>query len=97
MKVVDKLRALLLGEMAGAEWEVLEQEEWGTNEVGLDEDAVLVGPRRSKDHAGLVSQSIMSVKTVYGEGGGVEVGRKDEDRGAQQRGTSGWTKLKPRP
>src|SRR5205085_2914878 len=61
MKVVDKLKALLLGEMAGAEWEVLEQEEWGVNEAGLDEDAVLVGPRKGKDHVRLAAQSVMSV------------------------------------
>ncbi|KAI9835727.1 MAG: hypothetical protein M1819_001905 [Sarea resinae] len=66
MRIVDRVKGALLGELAGAEWEVLDEREWedaaggggggvgfgGDGIGGEDDEAVLVGGRRRKGAAG---------------------------------------------
>ncbi|KAG9247805.1 UV radiation resistance protein and autophagy-related subunit 14-domain-containing protein [Calycina marina] len=93
MKLTDNLKALLLGEVAAAEWEVLNQDSWADDEE-MGNDGVVVGDRREGKRANqmLGMQSFMSMRTVVDavEILGTEVDRKPRTV------TSGWTKLKAR-
>lgn len=85
-KVIDKVKAMLLSERTGAEWEILDGNEWEEEPVpGLtgrdgngpgDEKEVVEGPAEGAGE-----------KVVPAEGVGEE---------GKARGTSGWTKLKSR-
>ena len=79
-QVADKVKALLLSEMAGAEWEVLEEREWGEAEVDAPAEGVGGPEVAAADEPG------------GGAGGPSDTPRGAADKG----GTSGWTKLKPR-
>ncbi|KAI9784799.1 MAG: hypothetical protein M1839_001529 [Geoglossum umbratile] len=85
MKIVDRVKSALLGEMAGAEWEVLDEREW----VGESEGADPSAKSAAEEEAG--KRPVVIVAGARGEGG-------DAD-GVSERtkpGTSGWTKLKSR-
>ncbi|KAF2674534.1 hypothetical protein BT63DRAFT_419819 [Microthyrium microscopicum] len=45
-RVTDRVRAHLVGEMQGAEWEVVEEQEWDDADARPEEEPVLVGGRR---------------------------------------------------
>ncbi|KAI9855673.1 MAG: hypothetical protein M1824_005906 [Vezdaea acicularis] len=98
MKIVDALKKKLETDMLGAGWEMLEEEEWGDEKVE-DEEAVLVGARKSKasssrDEAD--TMSLMSVPASRGAAGDdVAQGKRGELEGRADR-TKGWTKLKSR-
>lgn len=92
-RIASGLRAQMLGEMTGAEWELLEQQAWA-EEADVDDDGVFIGGNGGASGTGVVAESFMSVGTAVsamGEGG---VG--DTDGEGRKPGTSGWTKLKPR-
>ncbi|OQE96367.1 hypothetical protein PENNAL_c0001G06927 [Penicillium nalgiovense] len=86
-KVVDKLKSNLLGEMASAEWELLEEKEW--------DDAVTDSPQSS------VRQSRKVI--VPSQSGSVEINRTskarsgrtqgNEEASSRPKGTKGWTKV----
>ncbi|KAI1649986.1 UV radiation resistance protein and autophagy-related subunit 14-domain-containing protein [Daldinia loculata] len=104
IKMVDKLKAKLLRENPVPEWELLEDDAW-TPDDALD-DGVLVGGTPNKGQPGVPGhrfgiESYMSVNTVKsGSSGdhnsrvpnGAVAGRERE----REKGTSGWTKIKPR-
>lgn len=90
LKVIDRVKAMLQNERDGAEWQLLEENEWeeaegqnGITDVMGEElkEAVLEarpqGTDTEGDHAG---------KTAQGE----------EEGDGRIKGTSGWTKLKSR-
>lgn len=90
-KVADKLKANLLSEMTGAEWELLEEQEWE------DENAEI--------HSVVNSQHPFSTSKLLGPPpepsevsttptAAVSPGGSDASR--RQKGTSGWTKLNSR-
>jgi hypothetical protein len=82
VKCADQLKSLLLSELAGAEWELLEQKAWEEEGEG---DGVVIGRRRERvgeRETGM--QSFMSVRTTIAEGEG------------ERRGVSGWTRVKNR-
>lgn len=91
MKLTDKLKSRLLGEVAAAEWEVLNKDAWAEDEE-MGNDGVVVGARREGDRANnmMGMQSFMSMRTVVDA---VEMVGGEAER---KPGTSGWTKLKPR-
>lgn len=94
MKLADKLKSKLMGEVANAEWEVLNEDAWAVDDQ-MGDDGVVVGARKEGGDKGmgLGMQSFMSMKTVMDA---VEmVGGVGAD-GDRKPGTSGWTKLKPR-
>lgn len=94
VKVIEKVKALLLSERTGAEWEILEETEWeeklphpdeaATKEASVDEEAVLIKGRK-KTGGFDEGRSIISAVTGVSE--------EADERG---KGTSGWTKVKSR-
>jgi hypothetical protein len=88
IKIVDKLKANLLGEMASAEWEVLEEKEWFEGNAEANPPPASQEPPRSspKSHAesdeGGAETQQTSVQTT--------------DARPRPKGTSGWTKLNSR-
>ncbi|KAI9765000.1 MAG: hypothetical protein M1840_007922 [Geoglossum simile] len=87
MKIVDRVKSALLGEMAGAEWEVLDEREW-VGESGVTETA---DPRAMGEEGGKrVVAKGEDRETVGGDG----VSETSSTR--TKPGTSGWTKLKSR-
>ncbi|KAJ6188944.1 hypothetical protein N7519_003852 [Penicillium mononematosum] len=86
-KIVDKLKSNLLGEMASAEWELLEEKEW--------DDTVMDSPQSS------VRQSRKVI--VPSQSGSVEINRTsktrsgriqgNEEASSRPKGTKGWTKV----
>lgn len=87
-KIVDKLKANLLGEMASAEWEVLEEKEWFDGNVDPNQPLDSQGQQSpsSNPHAESAERAIDNQQT--------SVQTTDDSR--RPRGTSGWTKLNSR-
>ncbi|TKA82858.1 hypothetical protein B0A55_00985 [Friedmanniomyces simplex] len=84
IRLTDALKAYLVNEISGAEWDYMSGEEW--NEEREDEVPVLVGgARRSLDRAGEPAMSVMSIAPQ--DGASEDVGKK---------GSSGWMKLRGR-
>ena len=96
-QVTDKVKALLQGETAGAEWEMLEEREWdgggGLGDLQEEGDST---ERESNEEVVLVQGTRRDMTD--------EVEDANEERklstvgftGGSGGGTSGWTKLKPR-
>ena len=87
-KVIDKVKAMLLSERTGAEWEILDGNEWEEEPVpGLT----------GRDGAGLLMEKEEEDERTAAGVEGKVVGLADEifEEG-KARGTSGWTKLKSR-
>ncbi|KAF3403460.1 hypothetical protein F1880_009453 [Penicillium rolfsii] len=83
-KLVDKLKANLLGEMASAEWEVLEEKEWFDGNV--DPNQPLDSQDQQSSHAEPAERATDTQQT--------SVQMADDSR--RPRGISGWTKLNNR-
>lgn len=91
-KVADKLKSSLLGEMASAEWEVLEKKEWDDipqtsvqpiHESSLNRDS-------GKGHINMSSTELSGNNSASPE-------TSNEPMSSNRlRGTSGWTKLRNR-
>ncbi|OCL05593.1 hypothetical protein AOQ84DRAFT_390778 [Glonium stellatum] len=91
-KIIDNLKALLLADQQGQEWEVLDQKEWHGMEDGMAEEPVVVGPRRRDTEIVDDARSILSATTTTAP----TVGSEDAQQQAKARGVNGWTKLKSR-
>lgn len=109
IKLADRLRASLANESSLPEWELLEADAF-TPDDALD-DGVLVGGAAPKRGGGLAPgapfglESYISVATVRNGGAaGAQTGRISSDASAaaqdrdveREKGTSGWTRVKPR-
>ncbi|GAP84395.1 hypothetical protein SAMD00023353_0702140 [Rosellinia necatrix] len=107
IKLVDKLRSKLTNENPIPEWEVLEDDAWAPDDA---DDGVFVGGARPKPKIGergarFGFDSYMSVNTVK-SGGGNDIppaisssatGGNDHEKEAKgEKGSNGWTKIKPR-
>jgi hypothetical protein len=95
LKIVDKLRATLHGEMNNAEWELLEEKEWDDGGYQFNEgEAVLVRtkPLEGASHPNYDAMSMITAPTLREDGSSTP----DDSEPGKARGTSGWTKLKPR-
>ena len=94
LRVIEKVKAMLLAERTGAEWEILEGNEWEEEEAeseakketkkdvirpGIEETVILVRPG--------------GVENGINEGSG---GTEREESDGKGRGASGWMKLKSR-
>lgn len=100
IKLADKLKARLVNEAPAPEWELIEDDEFGPNDL---DDGVLVGgtpqsKARGPPRFGL--ESYMSVATVKGGGPSGDSSRvpsgattPGKDR---EKNVNGWTKIKPR-
>lgn len=101
MKIVDKLKSTLLGEMASAEWELLEKE-WDDEgqeqpQPIVQEHLVLVGPK-TEVNGELVeddTRSTVTARTVQPDNESeASEATRPQPRSGRQKSTSGWTKLK---
>ena len=97
VKVIDRVKAMLLSERDGAEWQILEENEWeegdAPNEPGRDEaDKGTTG-----EETVLIEGMANDVETL-GSGNNLvnEAIQKSEEDQERAKGTSGWTKLKSR-
>ncbi|GIC92590.1 Atg14 domain-containing protein [Aspergillus udagawae] len=89
LKVVDKLKSMLLGEMASAEWEVLEEKEW--NDSGQSSTRASVQGSRSQP-----GDDITPDKNYVGHMASASGVPNELDSTSRPRGSSGWTKLRNR-
>lgn len=87
-KIADKLKANLLGEMAGAEWELLEEKEWDEGYTETHQPPI---PHEQRPFA---PSSPQSKPKQERENHPTSAPGVDEAR--RSKGTSGWTKLNSR-
>ncbi|OKL56707.1 hypothetical protein UA08_07844 [Talaromyces atroroseus] len=91
-KIADKLKSALLGEMANAEWELLEEKEWDDEADSSEKN------KYARDNI----TTTTTTTTTTTEGRTTSVGDNNTTRpiqpatspGNRVSGTSGWTKLK---
>lgn len=90
IKVIEKVKAMLLAERTGAEWEILEGNEWEAEEAEVDgkREAKLVNRPLGIEETGVL---VRPEAKEGSEGARAEKGEREEGKG-----TSGWTKLKNR-
>ncbi|KAI0861105.1 hypothetical protein F4860DRAFT_178912 [Xylaria cubensis] len=104
IKLMDKLKSKLNHENTIPEWEVLEDDAWAPDDA---DDGVLVGGARPKPKIGergarFGFDSYMSVNTVKSAGSGdhppliISTATNGKDREKGEKGSNGWTKVKPR-
>lgn len=99
-KLADRLKSALQGEMANAEWELLEEREW---DEGLDFDPPAAAATEVPS-TGADDRSESTTTTTISGNNNAETSEttKDTDSESKARtsnrpkGTSGWTKLKTR-
>jgi len=89
-KIVDKLKSSLLGEMASAEWELLEEKEWEDGNTEPHKPAV------SPDRDGLNSANPSASHAEPTEDPNNQVSPQMADATRRPKGTSGWMKLNNR-
>ena len=99
-KVVDKLKSTLLGEMASAEWELLEKKEWDDEEQ-FQHSPFSRGPystARQDDERGIRSENNGGDATnaIPSESEGTNLKTNEQIDTGRLKGTSGWTKLRNR-
>ena len=89
LKVIDRVKAMLQNERDGAEWQLLEENEWEeaendvTDVIGEELKELMVSEPRPQ-----------SMDTEGDQAGKISQG--DEEGEGRIKGTSGWTKLKSR-
>ena len=111
MKIVDRLKSLLLGEMTGAEWEMLDEREWGEeggdrgeaeNGGGTSTDPktepVPMGSGKKPNREGHQKDDDDRHTKDHNDEPEDEINRQNmaKERDKNGGGTSGWTKLRPR-
>lgn len=100
-KVVDKLKSTLLGEMASAEWELLEEKEWD-DEAQEPSQSLTHFPVEQNHECGLGPEKNSSNHTTLPSAGisGNEDAKpelaNEPTSSGRSKGTSGWTKLRNR-
>ncbi|KAJ5415335.1 hypothetical protein N7465_004030 [Penicillium sp. CMV-2018d] len=88
-KIVDRLKSNLLGEMASAEWELLEEKEWDDAAMESPQPSVSQSPKVvvSGSQSGSVETDSRTSKTRSGR-------TPPEDASSPRpKGTKGWTKV----
>lgn len=102
VRVTDKLKSTLLGEMTSAEWELVEEDEWDDEEVNnplnnnRDGEA---GPAPPASQEPFDDASMIATKFISHEDGVNDAhanGQAGDESNTAPRGNSGWTKLKNR-
>ena len=94
IKIIEKVKTMLLAERTGAEWEILEGNEWEVeeNEADAKREPNLVN-RFSVEEMGVLVKAEASGET-HGGDGAEDIERDGGE--AKGRSTSGWMKLKNR-
>lgn len=91
LKVIDRVKAMLQNERDGAEWQLLEENEW--EEAEAQNGVTDVMDEELKEAAGLEPRP-HGTDTEGDQAG--KIGQGDEEGEGRIKGTSGWTKLKSR-
>ncbi|KAI5366180.1 hypothetical protein Slin15195_G077030 [Septoria linicola] len=91
-RLADKLRAHLLAEISGAEWDLLEEREW--DEEREDELPVLVGGSRRPFESRHPAMSVMTVAAH--DGAEEERSSSAAESSKQKKQSSGWMKVRGR-
>lgn len=99
IKLADKLKARLAQEVSVPEWELIEGDEFGPND--LDEGVLIGGTPQSRSRNPRYGiESYMSVNTVRSNGSADARASlatvSDAAMKNKERGSNGWTKIKPR-
>lgn len=89
-KIADKLKSSLLGEMASAEWELLEEKEWDDGTTEPHQPAV------STAHNDLSTPNSPVSQNKPSEDSNTQTSPQVSDEARRPKGTSGWTKLNSR-
>lgn len=106
VKIIERVKAALLSERTGAEWEMLEENEWEeeepvapTKEPDLEpvnDEAILVRAKRKEEGSRFDdTRSFITAMTVASSDTAATSAGGDE-AGDKTKGASGWTKLKSR-
>ena len=97
VKVIDRVKAMLLTERDGAEWQILREDEWEEgnmpNEAGLVQEGYERVARETVLIDGIAKERSLDAPS---EDGYHEMDQKGEGEQDKSKGTSGWTKLKSR-
>lgn len=94
--IADPLKRTLLGEMSNAEWELLEENEWDDGNGGVNgTETVLITGR--EDQLSRTFDDTRSVMTATATRSMLQDAKDpNEEDIPRVKGTSGWTKVKPR-
>lgn len=95
IKLADKLKARLVNETPAPEWELIETDEFGPNDL---DDGVLVGgtPQSKAKAPRFGLESYMSVNTAKSGASGDARTPGSAGGREKERSSNGWTKIKPR-
>ncbi|KAJ5975214.1 hypothetical protein N7481_008921 [Penicillium waksmanii] len=96
-KIVDKLKANLLGEMTSAEWELLEENEWDDGPTEPNQPPFIQNPDISSSPPPPIqpNEGANNESASKGQGQGQGQGQ-GADEGRRSKGNSGWMKLNNR-
>jgi len=90
IKVIEKVKAMLLAERTGAEWELLEGNEWEDEEAEAQASGAQQGGQAfGVGQTGVLVRNTEGLEGVEGEG----TGEKEDER---EKGQNGWMKVKSR-
>lgn len=106
VKIIERVKAALLSERTGAEWEMLEENEWEEEEPvaptrepepkSVDDEAILVRAKRKEDGSRFDdTRSLITAMTAVSSSAAATAAGGDEGVD-KTKGASGWTKLKSR-
>ncbi|KAF9239369.1 hypothetical protein DTO013E5_8987 [Penicillium roqueforti] len=87
-RIVDKLKSNLLGEMASAEWELLEEKEWDDAVMDSPQPSVPQSPKAMGSQFGSVETERTSKTRSRTQG--------QDASSSRPKGTKGWTKVADR-
>ena len=91
LKIADRLKSLLLSEMASAEWELVDQDDWDWDE-GEQQAAQVEDPAVKVDTKNAGADDAMTTVTAKTMSDTTDEGPQS----TRPKGTSGWTKLRGR-
>lgn len=94
VRVIEKVKTMLLAERTGAEWEILEGNEWEVEDADVDakRELNLVNRPLGIEETGVLVRPEAQARTE-----GEKAGRNEREDGEEKgKGNSGWTKLKSR-
>jgi len=91
VKVVEKVKAMLLAERTGAEWEILQDNEWEEEEIEREAKLEVQSVGRPEvEQTGILVRPELGRNDTGADNGGSGLEREEG------KGTSGWMKLKNR-
>lgn len=91
LKIADRLKSLLLSEMASAEWELVDQDDWDWEEgeqppAQVDDPVVKVDTKNAGADDAMTTVTAKTLSDTTDDG----------SQNSRPKGTSGWTKLRGR-